>query len=499
MAGLFDTLGTATRGLQVVQRGLATAGHNIANVDTPGYSRQRSILQTGIPHATAAGTIGSGAEQISVERIIDRFVGVRLISETSRQSALEVENTIYREVENLVNEQLSGGLNGELTSFFDSLDDLASSAEPGQAVARGQLLIAGESLVDTVHRYDSQLRELQVDADRGITGLIPDVNAITAEIAELNGQITEAEAISPANDLRDRRDQLILALAEKIEIVSVTDANGGLTIRIPGGLSLVDNRISNELVAVVDPANANAFDPTFSQVFYRGAGSLFDVTSSLRGGELGGLIDARDNIIAGTIRDLDAVVFTLADSFNTAHQAGIGLVDGAPHDFFGDLSGQATVNDSARNFGLSADIDPGQGGTLDNIAAGAVVASPPGGPGAAVGDTDAIEALKDLRTGRITIYLAGDAPGAPTGTSTSVSGSLVNLVGSIGQNARSTGRALEQQEAVLSAIKDRRDAISGVSIDEEVADLVQLQANFQANARVISTISRLIQDLFDAL
>jgi len=499
MAGLFDTLGTATRGLQAVQRGLATTGHNIANVDTPGYSRQRSILQTGLPQANAAGTIGTGVEQVTVERIIDRFIGFRLISETSRRASLETANTIYREVETLVNEQQTAGLNSELTNFFDALDDLASSAEPGQGIARSQLLTAAESLVDTIHRYDSQLRTLQRDTDRGITSTIPDINEITREIAELNGQIAEAETISPANDLRDRRDQLVLDLAEKIEIVSVADSDGKVSIRIAGGLSLVDDRIASELVAIVDPASPNAFDPTFSQIFYRGAGSFFDATSSLRGGELGGLIDARDNIIAGAVRELDAIVYTLSDSVNTAHQAGFGLVDGTGHDFFADLSGQPTVNDSARNFGISADIDPGQGGTLDNIAAGAVVASPPGGPGAAVGDTDGIEALKDIRNLRVTMFLAGDVPGAPTGTALSIAGSLINLAGNIGQNARSTSRSLEQQEAVLSAIQDRRDAVSGVSIDEEVADLVKLQANFQANARVISTVSGLLQELFDAL
>lgn len=499
MAGLFDILGTATRGLQAVQGGLATAGHNISNVDTPGYSRQRSVLETGTPNYARSGTIGSGVEQVTVERIIDRFIGSRLISETSRRSTLDIENSIYREVETVVNEQQARGLSSELTSFFDALDDLGSSAEPGQGVARGQLLSAAESLVDTIHRYDSQLRSLQRDTDRGITGLLPEINDLARQIADLNGQIVEAEAVSPANDLRDRRDQLVLDLAEKVEITTLNDTNGNLSIRIAGGLSLVDHRIANELVAEVDPANPNAFDPSFSQVMYSGAGSPFDVTSSLRGGELGGLIDARDNIIAGAIRDLDAIVFTLSDSFNAAHQAGIGLVDGTGHDFFTDLSGQATVNDSARNFGISADIDPDQGGTLDNIAAGAVVAAPPGGPGAAVGDTDGVEALKDLRTLRVSTFLAGDATGAPTGTSISISGSLINLVGNIGQNTRSTGRALEQQEAVLSAVQDRRDSISGVSVDEEVADLVKLQANFQANARVISTVSTLLQDLFNAL
>ncbi|HEB88680.1 MAG TPA: flagellar hook-associated protein FlgK [Deltaproteobacteria bacterium] len=499
MAGLFDALGTATRGLQVVQRGLATAGHNIANAETPGYSRQRAVLQSAPAQPDATGLIGSGVEQVSIERIIDRFVGLRLINETSRRASLETESSIYREVESVVNDQLANGLTSKLTGFFDALDDLANAAEPGQGVARGQVLAAAETLVDTVQRVDSQLRGLQRDADRGITAMLPEINSITSEIARLNGEIAEAEAIAPANDLRDQRDRLVLDLAEKFEIVSSEDEDGMVAIRLAGGVPLVSKRIASELVAVVDPADLNAFDPTFSQVHFRGSGSSFDATSLLKGGELGGLIEARDGIIAGVIRDLDAVVFTLSESFNSVHRGGLGLDDGAAHDFFTDLSGQTTVDDSARNFGIAADIDPDQGGSLGNIAAGAVPNPVTGGPEAAPGDTAWVEELKNLRTLKVTNYLAGDTTGSPTGSSISVMGRLVNVVGDIGQNARSTSRALEQQEAVLSSLQDRRDSISGVSIDEEVANLVQLQANFQANARVVTTVNFLMQALLDAL
>jgi len=497
MAGLFDTLGIATRGLQVVQRGMATTGHNIANVDTPGYSKQRAVLATGLPQPDATGTVGSGVEQVTVQRIIDRFIGFRLVSETSRKAELETQSTIYREVETIVNDQLAPGLTDELTNFFGAIDERASAQETGQSVARGTLLSSAESLVDTVRRYDARLRTLQRDADRGITGMLPDINSLTREIAELNGQIAEAETISPANDLRDRRDQLILALSEKIEIVSVDDVDGMASIRIAGGLSLVDKRVAAELTAVVDAGNPHPFDPTFSQVYYEGAGSFFDATSLIKGGELGGLIDARDNIVAGTIRELDAFAFTLASEFNAVHRTGYGLVDTAAHDFFLDLSTATTIDDTARNFALSADIDPDQGGTLDHIAAADALNL--AGTAGAIGNTSAALALGDLRTTRVQTYLPGDVPGTPTGDIVSISGRLINIVGDLGQKARSTSRALEQQEAVLSAVQDRRDSVSGVSIDEEVADLVKLQANFQANARVVRTVSTLLQDLFDAI
>jgi flagellar hook-associated protein 1 FlgK len=134
-----------------------------------------------------------------------------------------------------------------------------------------------------------------------------------------------------------------------------------------------------------------------------------------------------------------------------------------------------------------------------NIAAGAEPNPVTGGPGAAPGDTAWVEELMRLRTGNVATYLAGDVPGTPTGTSTSVVSSLGRFIGDIGQAARTAERSLAQQDSVLASVKDRRDEVSGVSIDEEVAELVKLQASFQANAKVLSTISTMLDELFAAL
>lgn len=499
MAGLFDTLGTAQRGLSVVQSGIATTGHNIANANTPGYSRQRSLIEASLPLSTKIGAIGTGVEQISVERVIDRFVGDRLVRETSSQATLDTQASVYRQLEAVVNGAQGGGLASELTGFFDALDDLSNATNPGQPAERSALVAAAQTLSDAIHRTDGQLRSLQTDADRSLAGIVKDVNAITAEIASLNKKIAAAEVTAPANDLRDQRDQLVLELAKKVDVSLVTDNQGMLSIRISGGLPLVDKDLSATLEAVVDPTNPNPFDPSFSQIFYTGAGSHFDATSLIHGGQLGGLIDARDGILAGAIRELDAFAYGLADGVNQIHRGGLGLVDGAAHDFFADLSGQPSVDDAARNFGLSVDIDPSQGGDVKNIAAGAVANPVTGGPGAAAGDTRWIERLKDLRTSGVPAYLAGDVPGTPTGGTSTLVNTLGQWVGDIGQGALSAERSLAQQNAVLTSIQDRRDSISGVSIDEEVSELVKLQASFKANAKVLSTITDMLDSLFGAL
>ncbi|MFO0687162.1 MAG: flagellar hook-associated protein FlgK [Myxococcota bacterium] len=499
MAGLFDTLGTATRGLAVVQSGIATTGHNIANANTEGYSRQRSVLQSSLPYQTNAGWIGSGVEQVSVERVVDRFVQDRLVRETSREATLDTQASIYRQMEGIVSSQDGEGLASDLTGFFDALDDLSNATDPGQSAARTQLLSSASRLVDSVHRYDEQLRSLQSDADRGIGTLVDQVNSISQGIASLNQKIAAAEVSGPANDLRDQRDQLVQELAKKVDVTLVTDNQGMLSIRISGGMPLVDKDIAARFEAAVDPSDPNPFNPSFAKIYYVGAGNRFDASALVRGGELGGLIEARDGTLAGAIRGLDAFAYTLSEQFNAVHRGGFGLVDGNAHDFFKDLTGQASIDDAARNFGLSADVDPAAGGTLQNIAAGSQLNPVTGGPGAAAGDTSWVERLKDLRDGGVATYLAGDPPGAPTGTTSSLANTLGKWIGDIGEGSRSTQQSLLQQQSVLSGVQSRRDEVSGVSVDEEVSELVKLQMSFQANAKVLSTITTMLDSLFQSL
>lgn len=496
MAGLGDALSTANSGLQAAQKGLATVGNNIANVNTPGYTRQRQVLETRLPTVDSTGSIGNGVDQVSVERILDRFVGRRLVAETSRMAQLETQSSIYSEVENVVNDQAAGGVDTALRDFYGALESLSSSGTPRQPAERSEMLSAGKALAETIGRYDSQLRGIQREVDRAITGVLPAINDLTRNIAELNVEILQAETVAPANDLRDRQEAMILELSEKVEITTRVDEKGMTSIRVKGGVSLVDGDLSTELVATVLPSSPNAFDPTFSQVFASGGGGTFDVTSQIQGGELGGLIEARDSVIAGAVRDLDALAYTIADSFNERHSAGFGLADATQRDFFVGLADGDSIEDAARNFAIAADVDPEQGGSLDNIAVGSEVSA--GGPGAAVDDRRGADSFKELQREAVQQYVVGDVAGTRTGGTKTITSALTAFGGEIGQEAASTSRQLTQQESILGAIQDRRDSVSGVSIDEEVSDLVRLQTNFQANARVISTVRTLFQALLDA-
>jgi len=481
MPGLFSTLDIASRGLAVNQRGLSVTSHNISNVDTPGYSRQRQELSSSTPIPDQRGNIGTGVEQDTVARVTDEFIQRRLVQEHARSGALEAEADALSQIENVFNEQGREGLTTRISELFDRFQDLAAASQAGQPTERESLRSEAGLLVDAVHRTDEALRNLQRATDRAIVDLVPEINRLTSQIADLNDEIVKLEVTAPANDLRDQRDGLMRELSEKIEVTHFENGDGSLVVLFEGGVPLVDRSRSAELQAVSDPTNP--FDPTFSRVFYDDGSNFFDVTGRVGGGELGGLLRSRDVHAATALRDLDALVFTLADGINARHQAGFGLDGVGGRDFFAPLG---AVDDAARSLGLSADVLA----SADAIAASdsAVVAE-------TRGNTENAKLLADVRDLVTTSYRSGDAPGTPTGSDQTIIDQAAGTVAARGQEARSVEAARAQQERVLLETENRRDAIAGVSLDEEVTDLIRLQAAFQANSRVVTVVDRLLQEL----
>lgn len=482
MAGLFGTLDLSARALQINQRGLGVTAHNIANVNTPGYTRQRQQLETGLPVPDAAGTIGTGVTQKSIQRIHDTFMQSRLIQEHASFGKFEAESSALRQLDALYNEQSGDGITPQLSRLYDAFDELAAATTSGQPTERANLFGAAETLTKTFNRFDSQMRDLQRATDREIVGLLPEINGTIDRIAELNQEIVKQELSSPANDLRDEQERLIRDLSSKIEVTTINDSRGMTTVLFAGGVPLVEGNHTSHLISVSDPTNA--FDPTFSSVYLQTGSESFDVTSSVTGGELGGLLNSRDVHIADAIQELDALAFTVVQTVNDQHNLGRGLVDDTANDFFS-LDTPGTVFGSAREIRLSDAIIA----DLDNIATGDA-------PGPADrGDNRNATALAQLRDTLATSYAVGDVLGAPTGVSQTVIQQSANMISARGRAADSSNTALIQQQQVLSQIQDQRDEISAVSLDEEVTDLIRLQASYQANARVISTVSEMLSEL----
>ncbi len=482
MSGLFGVLDVAARSMLITQNGVRTTGHNISNVGTPGYSRQAQRIEAvqGVPNA--AGTLGAGTEQVTVERISDAFVQRELLGEEAAGGAFSAQSSVLDAVEEVFNEQPGGRLSDALARLYSSFGDLASATTPGASVEREAVLGTAQDFIDAVHRADASLRSEQKAADERVDALVSEINGITSRIAELNAEIVYQETVAPANDLRDQRDMLLRELARKVDIHTFEQDNGAAVVVLATGPTLVEGKVARRLDIRADPTNP--FDATFGRVIYDNGGTQTDVTADIGGGELGGFLRARDNVVASAIRSLDVLAYNVAVSVNAVHQAGFGIDGSTGNDFFAPA---AAVEDAARGLALDAAVD----GVPDAIAAG--------GSGPAPSDNQNALALAALRDTRQPLFLPGDPPGPASGPSRTLLDQMNVLVADVGIQARGMRDAAAQSERVLGVLEDRREAVSGVSLDEEVTDLVRLQATFQANARIVSVIDRLLQDVVSML
>jgi flagellar hook-associated protein 1 FlgK len=480
MAGLLGVLDSASRALAVNSLGIQTTSHNIANVETEGYSRQRQIRGTMPPSEHPAGHLGTGVEQLTVRRITDPFLQGQMIRQGSLFGSADAQAQALSVVQEVFNEQSAGGLGSSLNAFYDAFSDLASSPSPGAPVEREGVRTSALRLIDTIHALDSQLRAEQHAANDSIESYLSDINRLTSEIGKQNDEIVRLEATAPANDARDRRDLLVRELAQLVDIQSYEDGAGRLNVSLTSGMPLVEGSSARELRAVPDPANP--FDPSFVQIHHVDGALSVDVTAGIGGGRLGGTLRARDTLIAGAIRTLDTLAYNLASTVNSIHTAGVGL-NGASGDFF---AVGAAVEDAAQALQLSA----GVAASTDAIAAGLSTAP---------SDNRNALALAALRTGSSPVYLPGDPPGPPTGPSRSVLEHLSVIVTDVGEQARVLDSARSQQGRILENLENRRDQVSGVSLDEEMTQLIELQAAFQANSRIVRLVDELLADVLDIL
>jgi flagellar hook-associated protein 1 FlgK len=480
MPGLLGVLDTAGRGLAVNSRGIATTSHNISNVETEGYSRQRQVLGTETPLVHPAGNLGNGVRPITIERVTDPFLQAQLVRQGSLLGSADAQAQALSVVEEVFNETGPGGLTQGLNSFYDAFADLSSSPTPGAAIEREGVRSTAQSLIDTIHSLDARLRAEQGAADDSIEAALVEINGLTSEIEVLNREVVRIETIAPANDARDARELLVRQLSELVDIQTFEDPNGRLTVALTNGMPLVAGTSARRLEAASDPTHP--FDPSFVQVRYRAGATDVDVTSQIGGGKLGGTLRARDTLIPSAIRTLDTLAYNLTTTVNSIHATGVGL-NGAVGDFF---AAPPAVEDAARNLALDAAI----AASPDAIAAGLTPAP---------SDNRNALAVSALRTTPNAMFLPGDPPGPPTGPTRTLLEHVAVVVTDAGEQARSFETARKQQANIIESLQNRRESISGVSLDEEMTQLIELQAAFQANSRIVSLVDELLADLLAIL
>jgi flagellar hook-associated protein 1 FlgK len=459
MAGLFGIFNLGGSALRASQRALATTSHNIANAQTPGFSRQRALQTPAEAAAHPKGALPGGVDIQVVERLVDRFAERELLAGREGLAYADARAKWLDPLQGVFNETDVDGVGAAMGNLFNAFRALA--ATPRDGAARARVRDAALAVTAAFGRAARGLESVRTGIEESIVTALAEANALAARVASLNAAIVRAEAAGgPANDLRDQRDEAARQLAEQLG-GQILEGPGGVTVLVAGRPIVERDRAwSFSAQTASGESRIVARDP---------AGNATDVTSLLTRGSLGAALDVRDRILPGFAARLDALAFDLVTRVNEVHRAGAGLDGVSGRDLFAPLAGPTGA---AASLAVSSAVLA----TTDAVAA----ATDPADPGdnrnalalAAVGD-EARAALGGLRAPVYYATLAGDAGRAAADAE--------GLRGAEGER-------LAQAQAL-------REQVSGVSVDEELVKTLELQGGFQAAAKLIQVVDQLLDAL----
>ena len=305
-------------GLNAAQVGLLTTGHNISNAATPGFNRQKIIQTTNTPQFTGAGFLGQGTSVQTIQRIYNQYLASQVTSSQARLSELNAYSTQIKQVDNLLADS-SAGLSPALQDFFSGVNEVG--ANPSSIPSRQSMLSSAQALVARFQSLDTRLNEIRDGINTQIASTVTSINSYAGQIAEINQRIILAQAAGPgqpANDLLDQRDQLVADLNQQIQVSTVTQPDGSLSVFIGNGQPVVVGNQSFNLAAMPSPEDASRITVGISQA----GGAVALPEALLTGGALGGLFGFRSGSLDTAQNALGRVALGLATDFNAQHRLG---------------------------------------------------------------------------------------------------------------------------------------------------------------------------------
>ena len=469
MSKISSMMDTGRRSMMNSQTALQTVGHNIANKSTEGYSRQRVEIQTNEAVGHGNLRIGTGSKTARVTRINNPYLEKQIGSERAKLGYYQGRSDGLVRVEQVYNEQINKGLNTTISEFFNSFRDF--SVNPESLATRTQVKETAIGLASDFKRVSNHLNEIQNDIDQQIKTHVYEINEITREIAQLNERVRTLEISGGvANDERDRRDLLIKQLGDKINIRWAEGTDGMVTITAGNTALLVSGFDAKELEVSATPARENKANGNFD-IVYRNSpmAEPYIVTHEITGGQIGGLLEVRDQTINELHGKINQMALSLVETVNEIHRQGYDVYNNQAGDFFKiDL----TSNRPAETVTLADDIVRDAG----RIAAGARPFAP--------GDNTIANRISQLQFEQV---MEG-------GTST-FDEFYNSMVGQVGVLTRRAVSAQESQSDIIKQLNNIRESISGVSLDEEATRLIEFQKTFDASARLI----RAADEMFDTV
>jgi len=476
MADLLSILSGAATSLAAQRAVLATAGHNINNANTPGYSRQIASLETITPAEQVNGAfIGRGATLGTVTQARDRFLEAQ-IPRAMGDAAFSTAQSDALQAFHGLDVTDAGGLSSAVSGFFTSLRALAQNAgDPG---LRASFLGAAQALARTFNSTASGIESARSGLDAQASGLAGQITTEAQAVAQLNVQIRQARGSgAEPNDLLDLRQKHLDKLAELAGATTVPTSEGDVNVTLPGGVALVAGGRAGSL-----STTANGSGHLDIQIRLPDGSGPTILSSSALGGSLGGTISARDGALKTAGERVDQLAFDLARAVNSAHEAGYGL-------------------DGSTGLALFTPDDPTPNDVTDDVVAGAasqmsvVITDPaqlamaggaPVPPATTPAPGDASNA---------SLLIATESATLPSGKD--VQSAVSDIVSQFGTSTANAKAYADQDGAIEDHLTSLRDSYSGVSIDEEMITMQQAQRAYEAIAKVIQTADGMLETLLN--
>jgi flagellar hook-associated protein 1 FlgK len=447
MGGLNTTLLVGMQALDATQGALAATSNNIANANTPGYTRE--VPQFTENEETTSGSLvsGGGVNLEGLQSVRDELLNLQIQNQTSLQSSVDMQSSTLQQIQSYFSSSSGDDISSELAAFSSSLSQL--SATPTSAAAQQGVISSGQDLANAFNTTANGLTSAQSYADGQVTQTVAQINSLTQQIAQLNGQLTQtATTVNDGGTIEDQRDELVQQLST-LTGISITQSNDGETITTGNGTPLVMGSQSFTLQTTTgSDGMQQVLDSTGK-----------NITASIQGGTLGGAIQVRDQTIPGILTQLNTLASQFATAFNAAQAQGFDSSGNTGPNFFtvpanpaNAASGISVAISNPARVAISSDGSAGSNGNIANLSAAVNGALPSGS------------------------------------TPASAYASVVFQVGTAASNATAQSTAIGLN---LQQLTTQQGSVSAVSTDEETTNLILFQTAYEAAARIVSTIQQL--------
>lgn len=451
--------------METQMTGVSVTGQNLANVNTPGYTRQTVDIQTSPDITTGIGPQGTGAEAVSIQQAVDALLNGQIQGQQSVNGYWNAQQTGLQTVQDQLNEFLSStgnsssttgstnssGISTLLSNFFNDFQSVATS--PTSIAARQTLISDARTLASAFNQTSAGLAQQNALLNTSLGNDVDSANQLLSGIASLNQQISAAEfGGGNANDLLDEQRQDLNNLAQLADVTTTTGTNGAVNVSIDGQALVSGSQVLDTL-QTYDPGSGNLLVQT----------ATGGVSLTLTGGSMQGTIDARDGALASLQNSVNTFASSLITQVNSIYSGGYDLTGATGANFFtGSDAGSIAVNTALIN-------DPSS-----FQASGSATSS---------GDNTVALELAEL----------ADSPQSNLQNET-FGDSFDQTVGDFGHALQTANNQVSNQTAVMNMLTNQQASVSGVSLDQEMTNLLSFQQAYEASAELVTTINQMMGD-----